>query len=67
MEWEVGDSRCKLLYVEGINQVLLYGTENYIQCSMTNCNGKECKTKKKSIYICITESLCCIAEMNTTL
>ena len=32
MEWEVGVSRCKLLYKEWINsKVLLYSTENYIQ------------------------------------
>ena len=60
MEWEVGVSRCKLLYMEWINnKVLLYSTENYIQYPMINNKGKE--------YICITESLCCIAEVNTTL
>ena len=33
VEWEVGVSRCKLLYPKGINnKVLLYSTENYIQC-----------------------------------
>ena len=37
MEWELGVSRCKLLYKEGIiNNVLLYSTKNYIQCPMTN-------------------------------
>ena len=43
MEWEVGVSRCKLLYVsvEWINKVLLYSTENYIQYHMINHNGKE--------------------------
>ena len=41
MEWEVGVSRCKLLYMEWINKVLLYSTENYIQHSMINHNGKE--------------------------
>ena len=31
MEWEVEVSRCKLLYIEWINnKVLLYSTENYI-------------------------------------
>ena len=32
------------------------------------CRGsdqKKKKKKKKSIYTCITESLCCIAEINT--
>ena len=44
MEWEVGISRCKLLYVKWINnKVLLYSTENYIQYPMINHNGKEYK------------------------
>ena len=31
MKWEVGISKCKLLYIEWINsKVLLYSTENYI-------------------------------------
>ena len=41
MEWEVGVSRCKLFYMEWINKVLLYSTENYIQYPMINRNGKE--------------------------
>ena len=37
MDWEVGVSRCKLLYMEWINnKVLLYSTENYIQYPMIN-------------------------------
>ena len=68
MEWEVGVSRCKLLYIEWINnKVLLYSTENYIQYPMINHNGKEYFFKNKDVYICITESLCCTAEINTTL
>ena len=48
MEWEAGVSRCKLLYIEWINnKVLLYSTENYIQYLMITYNGKE--TEK--IYI----------------
>ena len=44
MEWEVGMSRCKLSYIEWIdNKVLLYSTENHIQYPMTNHNGKEYK------------------------
>ena len=68
MEWEVGISRCKLLYIEWIhNKVLLYSTENCIQYPKINHNGKE-YFKKECIYmyICITESLCCIAVINTT-
>ena len=42
MEWEVGVSRCKLLYTGWINhKVLLYSTENYIQYPGINHNGKE--------------------------
>ena len=37
MKWEVGVSRCKLLYIEWINnKVLLYSTENYIQYHRTS-------------------------------
>ena len=37
MEWEVGVSRCKLLYTEWIkNKILLYSTENCIQHPMIN-------------------------------
>ena len=66
MEWEVGVSRCKLLYTEWINnKVLLYGTENYIQYPLINHNGKE---YKKRIYICIiAESVCHTAVINITL
>ena len=42
IEWEVGISRCKLLYIEWINnKVLLYSTGNYIQYPVINHNGKE--------------------------
>ena len=41
MEWEVGVSRCKLFYMGWIsNKVLLYSTEDYIQCPMINHDGK---------------------------
>ena len=65
MEWEVRVSRCKLLHIEWINnKVLLYSPENCIQYPMINHNEKNIK---KIIYICITESLFCTAEINTTL
>ena len=49
--WEAGVSRCKLLYIEWINnKVLLYSTENYIQYPMINHNGKE-YLKKECIYM----------------
>ena len=65
---EFGVSRCKLLYREWINhKVLLYSTGNYIQYPVINHNGKE--YEKENVYICkcITESLCCTPESNTTL
>ena len=41
MEWEAGISRCKLLYIEWINnKVLLYSTESHIQNPMMTNNGK---------------------------
>ena len=63
MNWEFGVSRCKLLYIEWINnEVLLYSTENYIQHPIINCNGKEYEK-----YTYITEPLYCTVEINTTL
>ena len=65
-DWELGVSRCKLLYIEWINnKVLLYSTGNHIHYPVINRNAKE--YEKQCIYIYITESLCCIAEINTTL
>ena len=63
-DWDFGISRCKLFYIVGINnKVPLYSTGNYIQYPMINHNGKGYEKE----YICITESLCCTAEINTTL
>ena len=40
--WKFGISRCKLVYIEWINnKLLLYSTGNYIQYPMINHNGKE--------------------------
>ena len=65
MDWEFGVSRYRLLHIEWIdNKVLLYSTGNYIQYPVTNHNGKNIK---KNVYMYITESLCCTAEINTTL
>ena len=63
IEWMVGISRCKLLYIEWINKVLLYSTGNHSQYPMINHNGKEYLKRN----VCIIESLCCTAEINTTL
>ena len=66
MDWEFGVSRCKLLHLEWINnKVLLYSTGNYIQSPGINHNGKE--YLKKNVCMCITESLCCSAEIATAL
>ena len=44
MDCKFGISRCKLLYIEWINNnVLLYITRNYIQYPIINHNGKEKK------------------------
>ena len=47
------------------NEVLLYGTGNYIQYPVINQNGKE--YEKEYVYVCVSELLCCIAEIKTTL
>ena len=49
----------------GKQQGPTYSTGNYIQYPVINHNGKE--YLKKNVYMCITESLCCTAELNTTL
>ena len=41
IEWKVVISRCKLLYINWINKVLLHSTENSIQYPMINHNRKE--------------------------
>ena len=42
LNWEFEISRCKLVYIEWINnKVLLYTTGNYIQYPVINQNGKE--------------------------
>ena len=66
MDWEFGVGRCKLLHLEWINNgVLLYNTGNYAQSLRVECDGRE--YEKKSVYICMTGSLCCTAEIDTTL
>ena len=60
----LGISGCRQLHRGWINnKVLLYSTGSCIQYPVINHNGKECEEE----YICITESLCYTAEMNTTL
>ena len=56
MEWEVGVSRCKLLYVEWINsKVPLYTPDDHIQHPVINHNGKE---YKKNLHMCVCVCVC---------
>ena len=57
MDLEFGINRCKLLYIEWINnKVLLYSTGNYIQDLVIKHNGKE--YEKECKYICIYICVC---------
>ena len=49
-EWEAGVSRCKLLDMEWINEVLLYSTGDDIPYLIINYNGKEYKKKCMNTY-----------------
>ena len=54
MDWEFGISRCKLVYIEWINnKVLLYSTGKYIQCLVINHNRKEYEKERVCVYIYI--------------
>ena len=58
-DWEFRLSRCKLLYIAGINsKVQLYSTGNYIQYPVINLNGSECEKEYIYVCVCIAESLC---------
>ena len=59
--WEFGISGCKVLYMEWINNKVLYHTGIYIQYPVINHNGNECE-----ICVCRPETLCYAAETNTT-
>ena len=62
-DWKLGASRCKLFYTEWINnKVLLYSIVDYILYPVINHNGKEYEKE----HTCVTESLCCTSETNTT-
>ena len=51
MDYEFGISRCKLVYIEWINnKVLLYSTGNYIQDPGINHNGKEYEKEYMYMY-----------------
>ena len=56
---------CSLLYIKEItSQNLLNSSGNFTQYSLMTYMGKE---PKKRVDICITDSLCCIAEGKTIL
>jgi len=53
-DWKFGISRCKLLYIEWINnKVLLYSMGNYSKYPVINDNGKECE--KSANFFCIVK------------
>ena len=59
-DWEFGISRYKLLCTERINKI----SYSIAQETIFNHHGIE---YKKDHYVGITASICCTAEMNTTL
>ena len=62
---EAGINTYILLHIKEItDKVLLYSTGNYTQYFIIAYKGKESEI---DIYACITESLCCTLETNTTL
>ena len=55
-------------FIGWINKVLLHSTGNYVQYSVISHNRKGYEKESINIlYIYITESLCCTAEINTAL
>ena len=48
---EFGNSRCKLLYIDWVNKVLLYSTGSYIQYPAMNHNGKENEKNKRACLV----------------
>ena len=58
MEWEFRVSRCKLSYIEWINnKVLQYSTGNYIQNPMINHKEKEYFKKNIYMYVYLSHLL----------
>ena len=66
MDWEFRFSRCRLLHLEWIsNEIVLYSIGNYIQSLVMEHDGRD--YEKKNVYVCMTGSLCCTAEIDRTL
>ena len=51
IDWEFGISRCKLLYTGWINKIQLYSTENCVQYTVINHNGKG--YEKEYVCVCV--------------
>ena len=67
MNWEFVTGICTLLYREWmVNRELLYSTGNSTQYFVITYMGNEAE-KRVDQLVHITESLCYIAEINTTL
>ena len=67
INWEIGIGTYTLLYIKEItNKDLLYSSGNSTQYSVMTFMGEESK-KRQDICICITDSLCCTPDTNTTL
>ena len=66
MDGEFGVGRCKLLYLEWINNgILLDSSKNYVQSLGLERDGRS--MNKKNVCICMAGSLGCTAEMEGTL
>ena len=64
MNWQIETDIYTLLYVkQTTSKNLLYSTENSTQYSVMTYMGKE----SKRVDRCMTDSLCCTPETNTTL
>ena len=62
IDQEFGVSRCKLLHMGWLSKE--NSTDNYIQSLGIDHDGRQ--HEKKNVYICMTGSSCCIAEIDTT-
>ena len=58
-------SRCKLLYIEWINKVLLYSIGNLVQYLVISHMGKPYIYIYTHTHMCVTDSLCYIQQKLT--
>ena len=60
-QFPFGVSRCKLVYIEWINnKILLYSTENYTQYPVIDQNGKEFEKECVCVCVCV-----CVYKMES--